>query len=116
MLIIFKKNSLNFRPDPAAALIESGHKSLIVTPGGQAQTSSSGGSVLGSVGGPSRSASSRSGLSVRNRAALMDSRPVKVDSDGESMERSLALLTAQYEKNNRSSVNSQASNNMLHYS
>ena len=46
--------------------------------------------------------------SLRNLAGS-DTRSLRTDSDGggESMERSLALLTAQYEKNNRSSVNSQ---------
>ena len=89
------------RADPVT---ESGTKNLAQTPASLIQSLN--GSVHAS-GGSSQPASVRSGLSVRNRAALVDSRPLKMDSDGESMERSLALLTAQYEKNNRSSVNSQ---------
>jgi hypothetical protein len=56
---------------------------------------------------PSISGGSRSATLPRNRSA--DSHSLRTDSDGaeSTMERSLALLTAQYEKNNRNSLNSQ---------
>ncbi len=58
---------------------------------------------------PSISGGSRSATLPRNRSA--DAHSLRTDSDGaeSTMERSLALLTAQYEKNNRNSINSQVS-------
>ncbi len=63
---------------------------------------SSGPAAVSSISGGSRSATL-----PRNRSA--DSHSLRTDSDGaeSTMERSLALLTAQYEKNNRNSLNSQ---------
>ncbi len=62
---------------------------------------------------PSISGGSRSATLPRNRSA--DSHSLRTDSDGaeSTMERSLALLTAQYEKNNRNSLNSQVSRRLL---
>jgi hypothetical protein len=62
---------------------------------------------------PSISGGSRSATLPRNRSA--DSHSLRTDSDGaeSTMERSLALLTAQYEKNNRNSLNSQVSRRLF---
>jgi hypothetical protein len=62
---------------------------------------------------PSVSGGSRSATLPRNRSA--DSHSLRTDSDGaeSTMERSLALLTAQYEKNNRNSLNSQVSRRLF---